>query len=506
MTGVKRRSLGGAVVLGRRASRFVFVPGTLILLGGCQNVGPIAIDQGRDRYNNIIQSTSKEQTLSNIIRVHNHEPTSFMDVTEVDATTTFSGTISGTVSNIGAKAGASGGTLAGQTGGIASGVTYSEAPLIRYQPLLGQPLVQQLATPVSLEALGSLYDSHWRVMPLLDFAALYMTLIPRQSYAALNIIAELDTKNVLELVAEQSEVTKSNDSTAIGTLKQSKAGNVILQVTNKATGTGTKDALVIYLLPSDPDATPRDKAREIRLWLRLWCLYEGTQPTPKYQKGAKCPQNMRYADLDQAKNRVPRSIEVRTMPVAPDKVPNGIGAPLMRTYSALGMLRQATERQHPRIEFVSPYYYDRITSTSSSPWNKKAYNANFYMLLPETEHELNEGDKDPTIDPEITNWITRTGNPGDDLLLYDPPKISVGDFIRGNRRLGQLRRYILIIKADHAPANAYVAHFDHGEWYYIDGSDYTSQKNFGLISLFMTMMAVPPTTPPLSPTISVGGT
>ena len=482
-------------MLDKRASRFVFVAGTLILLGGCQSVGPIAIDQGRDRYNNIIQSTSKEQTLSNIIRVHNHDPMSFMDVTEVDAATTVSGTVSGAVSNIGAKAGTTGGTLAGQTGGVASGVTYSEAPLIRYQPLLGQALVQQLATPVSLDALGSLYDSHWRVMPLLDFAALYMTLVPIETYAALNIIAELDKNDVLELVAEQSELTRSNDSTATGTLKQSKAGNVILQVTNKPAGAGTKDALVIYFLPSDPHATSREKAREMQLWSRLWYLYKGTQPTPTHQKNKKCP------------HCVPRSIEVRTMPLPPEKTANlnlSSGAPLMRTYSVLGMLRQATELQHPRIEFVSPDDYERITSISSSPWNKNAYNANFYVLLPETEYRFNEGDRDP-MDPEITKWIEGLGNPGDDLLLYDPPNKSVDNFVKGNRRLGTLRRYILIVKADHVPADAYVAHFDHGEWYYIDGRDTTSQKNFGLISLFMTMMAVPPTTPPLSPTINVGG-
>jgi hypothetical protein len=32
-----------------------------------------------------------------------------------------------------------------------------------------------------------------------------------------------------------------------------------------------------------------------------------------------------------------------------------------------------------------------------------------------------------------------------------------------------------------------------------------SQKNFDLIALFLTMMAVPSATTPISPTISVGG-
>jgi hypothetical protein len=63
-------------------------------------VGPIAIDQGRARYNNIIQSTAKEQTFANIVRVYHHEPTAFMDVTEVDATTTLAGSANGVLTNI----------------------------------------------------------------------------------------------------------------------------------------------------------------------------------------------------------------------------------------------------------------------------------------------------------------------------------------------------------------------------------------------------------------------
>lgn len=116
-----------------------------------------------------------------------------MDVTEVDATTSFTGTVAGGIANIGARAGTSGGTLAGQTGSVAGGVTYSESPLIRYQPLLGQPLVAQLATPVGPDALASLYDSSWGVMPLLDLATSFLTLDQDEFYAALNIIAELDS-------------------------------------------------------------------------------------------------------------------------------------------------------------------------------------------------------------------------------------------------------------------------------------------------------------------------
>ena len=116
-------------MLARRTVKFVLVAVTLSLVSGCQYVGPIAIDQGRDRYNGIIQATSKEQTLSNIIRVRNREPTSFMDVSEVDATTTFSSNVSGGLSSIGAVGNpksTNAGTIAGQVGAVSGGVTYSD--------------------------------------------------------------------------------------------------------------------------------------------------------------------------------------------------------------------------------------------------------------------------------------------------------------------------------------------------------------------------------------------
>ncbi|HTC06175.1 MAG TPA: hypothetical protein VK749_22400 [Xanthobacteraceae bacterium] len=499
-----------------RANKFVLVAGTLILLGGCQNVGPIAIDQGRDRYNNIIETTSKEQTLSNVVRVYNHEPTAFMDVTEVDATTSFTGTVAGGIANIGARAGTSGGTLAGQTGSVAGGVTYSESPLIRYQPLLGQPLVAQLATPVGPDALASLYDSSWGVMPLLDLATSFLTLDQDEFYAALNIIAELDSDRAVELVAEKSDVTKAKDSTATGTLKQNKGGNITLEVTNKASGTGANDALVIYFLPFHPHATRRDlpeKRREIALWLKLLWLYRGTQRVFKAQEGVKCPSNiLDLVDLEEARKCMPTSIELRTMPVKPENVTDGLtsGAPTMRTYSALGILKNATEQPWPKIGFVSPDVYGTIRSY---PWNDfhKDTDLNFYTLLPHDEYEGDEklasstSDQmeDAKITRKVSDWLWSNRNP----YIYEPKpaKSAEDEYVRANNRLGHLRRYILIVKADHAPADAYAAHFYHGEWYYIARDDHISQKNFNLISLFLTMMAAPSATPPLSPTISVGG-
>jgi len=466
-------------------------------------VGPIAIDQGRARYNNIIQSTAKEQTFANIVRVYHHEPTAFMDVTEVDATTTLAGSANGVLTNIGARAGTSGGTLVGQTGSVTGGVTYSETPLIRYQPLLGQALVAQLVTPVSADALGWLFDSSWKTPPLLDLSTSFITVDGDEFYAALNIISVLENKQAIELVSGKSVLTKTKDSTSNGNANKPSRGPILLEVTNKSAGTGPNDSLVLYLLPYHPHA-PRhasldERRRRDTLWRHLLEIYKGSQPPDP-----KCPLN----------KCLRRSIELRTSSVARENMNNGLlsAAPVMRTYSGLGILKNATEQPWPRIGFVDRETYARIRGY---PWNdfKADKDLSFFTLKPRDEASGDEKDvNNPTCESDlitrhVCNWIDTRGRGRDDsyIYIYEPGLPVNDEFVEGNKRLGHLRRYLLIIMSDEPPLDAYVSWYDHGHWYWIAPDDEISQKNFDLISLFMTMMAVPPTSGPLSPTISVGG-
>jgi hypothetical protein len=510
---------------------FVVVAAAAGLLGGCQNVGPVAIDLGRDRYNSVIQSTSKEQTLSNIIRVFRHEPTSFMDVSEVDATTSFSTNVNGAVTNIGAMAthSTTAGTLSGQVGAVGGNATYSESPLIRYTPLLGQSLVAQLATPVSPDALSSLYNSNWDVTPLLDFASSYLTPDFGDFYVALNTIAALYNDEVLSLVSTKSDLTKKDDASGGGATKgaprsPNPPGTLTLEVANKPSS-GGDDALTLYLNPfharGDRDAAGMER-RDVQLWTRLLWLYAGTQPSFTPPNGARCGEfglslysesELRRLDaalgsgrygLAEVRQCLPSTIELRTAPVSAAKLRDQhltTPAPLMRTLSALGILKNATELPHPKIGFVSPEQYSRIVDY---PWNKGDKSLSFYTLLSETEGPEDDPKKDPKIDEYVTRWMVE--HP-DGRFIYEPrsPMAGLDEFMRGNRRLGHLRRYILIIVTPTPPAGTYVAHYDHGLWYYIDAHDEVSQKNFDLIALFLTMMAVPSATTPISPTISVGG-
>jgi outer membrane lipoprotein SlyB len=464
---------------GTGVRELVIAAGTSIVLGGCQMVGPVSIDQGRDSYNHIIQSTAKEQTLSNIVRVFHHEPTAFMDVTEVDATTTFSGNVSGGVAGIGARAGTSGGTLAGQVGAVAGGVTYSESPLIRYQPLLGQSLVAQLATPVSPDVIWSLYDSNWGIAPILDLSTSYLVPDYDETGAALNTIAQLDLDDTLELVAEKSEVTKTKDSPKTGTI----GPGVTLEVSNKSSGAGGTDALGIYFLSYHPHGrkhNDKDAERDRRLWKRLRDLYAGTQVAPTCPSSTvplakKCSVRFDY-------------LELRTTPLAPAKMSPDLraGAPIMRTFSALGILKNATEKPRPRIAFVD---FDRYVAIRSHAWNdpKIDVDLNFYTLLPGIESEggdENEGDEKPPDEnakraiSKVDQWL-RSYTYTTKLMprVYLPSdEVSNDDFVMVNQRLFNLRRYILVIKSDIPAVGSYVAHFDHGAWYYIAGDDEVSQK------------------------------
>jgi hypothetical protein len=529
----------------------------LMAVGGCQTAGPNSIGMGRERYNNILQSTAMEQTMSNIVRVYNHEPPMFMDVTEVDATLSLGGSLTGATTNIGAKRGASGGTLAGQVGSAGGTVQYSETPTVRYQPLLGQALVAQLVTPVSVDALGLMYDSSWDAGALLDLSSAYLTLDYREFYPALNTIIELNHRGALELVAAKSPLPGSAEpdesitsSSAPGTKGSAKSASA------------NNDALMLYLRPFRQYAGSedlKDMQRVLQLWVRMFRIYLGTQPS--FSSSPDCAtiglamdkdqlskwdvgidnyisgsDSEKIAMLNKARNCLPTTIELRVVPLpASTTIPSR--APLMRTYSALGILKNATERPGPKIEFVTPQQYDQIRG---EPWNEDVDSLTYYTLVASDLDSVNcpsarkpSGGCDNPLpaskrelfrDGRLERWIQNSAatdaspgagarNPpelsypsGLDVYEIDNKDVLSSDFIDMNGRLGTMRRYILVIVDDHRPTvPVYVACTDGLKWYYIAKDDTVSEKNFQLLSLFMTMMAVPPATQPLSPVINVGG-
>ena len=465
---------------------FVVAAGAIMPLGGCQSVGPIEIGVGRDRYNSVLQSTGKVQTLANIVRVKNNEQTSFLDVTEVDAGTTLTGTLSGNVSGIGSRPG----TFA-TLGSITPGVTYTEAPFIRYIPLVGQGLVGQLVTPVGVDALDSLVNSSWSSAVVLDLAAAYMAPDFRYDAAALNIISLLaDDYQTATLVAGKSDLTTEQSSTA------NQARGLSSASANSGSKPAADDTLTVFRQFANPGAQPNVNERTQYWWRQLLAIYRPSQ---------------------QRSNGLPLAIELRTVAIkaAQQKLAPGIQtrAPVLKTYSALGIVQNAVNNTSS-IAFVSPEQARQIRDYA---WNN--FGADYYVLPP-TPENLKSLSTVPwqTVEREglirkISEWIQP--GPGiaedrkkDRLYLYEPAnKPSVYDpvFIHGNVVLLALRRYVLIVSDDTAPPDAYVAYSHGSKWYYIAGDDEISKKNFNLISLFLTVMAVPSSTAPVGTSINVGG-
>ena len=527
---------------------------SLVLLNACQIAGPQSIAIGRERYNTILQSTAMEQTMSNIVRVYQHEPPMFMDVSQVNAALSFTNSIAPNLSNLGDTYRVAPGSV-GTLGGT---LQYTETPTITYTPLSGQALVAQLVTPVSVDALGLLYDSYWNVGPLLDFSTAYLTPVYREFYPALNTIIELNNNAALELVAAKSAATTNGQAAPAppsgGSSPSSKPA------------ASNNDALVIYLRPFHRTVGRAD-ARVLQLWVRLLRIY-GAQPSfvlpakgcsdfgsngvldqallrdwdvnlskhidPKNAKGGTTLDTA----LANARGCLPSAIELRILPLSSGgsalsgpSSPGGFIAPVMRTYSALGILKNATEHPTPKIEFVSP---DRYREIRSHRWNNDVDGASYYTLL---SGDLDSVDCPPgrmkagcdnpltqdhrsAVADKIDRWIEAapdpTAEPDPSTLAAYPSGLDVyeapdADFLDAesiamNAWLGTLRRYVLVVVSAERPTEpVYTSHYDGGRWYYIAKDDVVSEKNFQLLSLFGTMMAVPPSTQPLTPVINVGG-
>jgi hypothetical protein len=596
-----------AVSVGGRRARisgpFCVVFLLTMILTGCQQLGPLALEQGRERYNEKIQNTSRDQLFANIIRVANSEPPLFMDVSEVDAAEAIQNTVTGGVGGIGTLLGLQGagpsvptsptaGSLStrvvpNQAGSVGGSFQYQESPTIRYLPLSGQPLIQQISTPISVVALVNLINSDWPHLPILDFALDKLAPEPEDYYATLDAIVGLLDYSALAVTAEKSDATKRDAA------KQEIASGTNITIQTSSQDDQSPDALALYLRPYHPSQVKENititsingevicdglkmrgipystlsiptndeyaaglavaKRDILQLWIRLLRIFAETQNNefltkfpPAWRTGADDAkirkeidahlkpladqvESMNENKLDDSFSQLPRRIEVRTSSVpnprttddkstsrrnsdkssSPQPPPNP--APIIATHSALGVLLSAPGAW---IEFLSPSDFDAIynrvpPSTGALPTNF------YYALTMKDENSLCQSRSSLYcfhFDDEIANPSAIARCVDDYISKFGPKttfseKEDVKDYttMAIEKRLGIMRRYLLIVVADQAPADAYVSYVHNGKTYYIDGRDVVSRRNFALLGQIMTMMAVPSQSTPLTPSISVGG-
>ena len=276
------------------------------------------------------------------------------------------------------------------------------------------------------------------------------------------------------------------------------------------------DTLVVYLEPDNvlPHIGESPAEAELavkKLWARLLRIYRGTQA-----ENPTDDQLNRFETGDKFQG-IPRSIELRTAPVDIDKAREYLPAndsttmpsyvtyhskitdycPLMRTHSAIGVLRSVTQTDR-RVEFVKP------ADVENEPWGRPSF-ADCYTVVEPGKDQSRE--KTRTITPRIS------GRDYSQNLNFN----FTPEQMESERALAQSRRYLLIIVSDKAPSSAFVcAQLDipvrepgkdpvlKKRYFYIDYRDFISQKNFAFISQIMTIQASP-SPPALTPSLTVGG-
>ncbi len=150
---IVRKSIKVSAGSGRAgaAAASCFVAG---LLGGCYQFGPGTVRAGRASYNEVINRTSNEQLLLNLVRLKYRDTPFFLEVSSLTNSFEFGGSL-----GTDAKKGDPGYFF----DPIRPSVKYSERPTISYSPLHGDKFVKQLLSPLSLETLVLMYHSGWSV-------------------------------------------------------------------------------------------------------------------------------------------------------------------------------------------------------------------------------------------------------------------------------------------------------------------------------------------------------
>jgi hypothetical protein len=447
-----------------------------VILGACSTVGTTSIDWGRTPYNQVIHDTSAQQALLNIARVSNSETPLFMDVTEVDAATTFGASISGGPSGLGATPDyktTTAGTIAGSVGFITGGATYFESPTVRYQPLLGQPLIAQVSTPLDPDALTNLYNSDWSLSAILTLGIDRLTPGYMDYSAAVNAIADLDQYGAIILAASASPRGKQNDEPKNFTIayNQQPTKNDIISIYYEPNRIYTRQARCDG--KSEKDATTIVGA----LWSRLKNIYN--------------PRTNNLISIS-SKGRMPPSKDTPVQPATKESL-----APVLRTRSALGIMKDAAEQDgYQRIEITGNLEKVRKLVTAHNAHRHDDCVDDFYMVDPDptlADHEEYE-ELSRRIHAENRSMITMYPNKSE--LSPEEAKIE--------RDFTHLRRYMLIVSSDTPPNGAFVSVYDNGKYYSIFNDDEISKKTLALISQFNTILAIPSQSAPLTPTISVG--
>jgi len=125
-------------------------------LVGCV-MGPGVLESNRVLYNEVIQRTTAEQLLLNLVRLQYRESPLFLDVASVSAQFKFSGTTSGGITVFEGPRPTGPNVL-----DLGAELSYEESPTVTFAPLQGPDFVKRVLAPLPIEAIAMLTQSGWR--------------------------------------------------------------------------------------------------------------------------------------------------------------------------------------------------------------------------------------------------------------------------------------------------------------------------------------------------------
>lgn len=137
--------------------------GSVLALAGCKSIGPGRVPGDRFDYSAAISDSWKRQTLLNIVKLRYMDPPVFVDVGQIVASRTLSGSV-----NLGGTTLSPGNNNALTLGGAG---TYIDQPTITYTPLTGNKYIKSLLTPLSPDAVFYMIQSGWPADAVLFMAA-----------------------------------------------------------------------------------------------------------------------------------------------------------------------------------------------------------------------------------------------------------------------------------------------------------------------------------------------
>ena len=147
----------------------------------CESVGPLALENGRNEYNDAINTTDTQELLLNIVRLRFNDKPYVLQISSISAKTELELGVSGYYDQgrTEREKNRRGRRWETRHGGRISGrLDYAEKPNIIYQPLRGEKFVRQLLSPLDLETLFLLRFSGWEINSILRVFARAINNVP----------------------------------------------------------------------------------------------------------------------------------------------------------------------------------------------------------------------------------------------------------------------------------------------------------------------------------------